>query len=255
MNKKAIFIIITLLFLIAGVIAGVFLLRTRVGRQSKAAPSTSLQAVKPSGTIAVGDEFEVFINIATGENYVAGVELLITYDSTLVSLEEILPSTFFASVDTVGPAINNNAGTVSFAILQPPGYEPVQGSGQLATLRFVAESAGTAKIGFDSSGTIAVATREDSKNVLVGATSTNITIKGDEDDNNGIGGGGNATATPTPTPTATPAPTNTPYPTGSATPSPTPITELPDTGLPWPTAIGLLAGIILLAAGSLVFVL
>jgi|GEM_PF-5784813 len=260
MKTKYVVALISILILVGGIVVGAVLIRSQVGKSGKAAPSTSLSITGPLQTIYQGQEFTSTIDITTGENYVAGTELLIRFDPSVLEVISITPSSFLVPADTVGPVIDNQAGTVYFVILLPPGADPKQGSGELASMKIKAKSPGTSQLSFDSGGTLAVALHEGGQNVIQNLSPTTITVASST-------GGGDATpspsptpeATDTPTPSATASPTSTPASSASASPSPTssptipPISEIPDTGVSLPTIVGFGVGLMLIVGSFALF--
>jgi len=266
-STKIILSIISLIIIVLGVVVGIFLVKRQQDTRSKAAPSTTLTMQASSPVVDLGENFTVNVNIATGENEVAGVELHLLYDVAKVDFVKAEKGSFLLMGDEVGPVADSSTGTLYYVIMLPPGKTPQQGSGVVATLTFKAKATGTAQFQFDSSKSLVVAIKEGGVNVLVNASSTSVNIE----DSGGIGGGDEPTSTPTQPPqeTVTPSPTATSSSGGTtqktATPTPTatsssgtgtmpPTTELPDTGLPLPTIIGVIAALALLSASALLII-
>jgi len=262
--KKFALTFLIILLLVAGIGAGVYLLRRQTVFREKAAPSSTLTLVPNKTTPSVDETFTVSANINTGSNQIVAVELHATFDETKVEAIGATNSTFFVSPKNIGPSIDNNNGTLTYTIYMDPGATPRQGEGTVADLTFKAKSAGNTTIALSSDTLVGAnsssGTEDLGANVLTGSTPAILTIQGSAQ----------ATATPTPTgaPTsgnATTTPTHTPTPTTSSagnvsaatnTPTrvaavPTTATELPDSGVSLPTVFGLGVGMLVIVGSVL----
>ncbi len=217
MNKRLIFSIIGILVLVGGLVTVIFLVSKQQLLKQKAAPATSLTLAPTTTTPAIGDSFDVGINIDTGANEVAGTELYISYDPTKLKANSVSLGTFFVSPQVIGPTINTTNGTIFYSIYLPPGVVPKSGTGNLAVVNFTSLANGAANLNF-TNDTIVVAVGEGGQNVLQNKNGATINI----------GAQAQASAVPSATPTVTASPVSTKSP--SPTPTGTPVTETSNVG-------------------------
>lgn len=272
--KKIALSLFVLLLLIAGIGAGVYLIRQNSNFREKAAPSSSLTLAPSKTDPAIDETFTVSANINTGTNQVYGAELHLSFDETKVEAVGSAISTFFTSPKSIGPSIDNNNGTMTYTVYLDPTSTPVQGQGTVAVFTFKAKSSGNTTISLTSESAV-TASGETGVNVLTGSTPAVLTIQG------------GTTSTPTPTvtggPTSTVTPTTRPTTTGTVTPTvtgsvtstvtpttgsgstststPTPTTiaaanpttqpPLPVSGVSVPTTIGIGLGVLVLISSIL----
>ncbi|MBI1863649.1 hypothetical protein HYS03_00320 [Candidatus Woesebacteria bacterium] len=221
MNKRLIFSIIGILILVGGLVTVIFLASKQQLFKQKAAPATSLTLAPTSTTPAIGDSFDVGINIDTGANQVAGTELYVSFDSSKLKANSVSLGTFFVSPQVIGPTINNTNGTVFYSIYLPPGVVPKSGTGNLAVVNFTALANGAVAVNF-TNDTIVVAVGEGGQNVLQNKNGATINV----------GEIAQASATPSATPegTVTPNATKSPSPTPTSTPTLAPANETSNLG-------------------------
>jgi hypothetical protein len=283
--KKTIFIVLTVLLMLGGIGAGVYLVQRNAEYRERAAPASTLTLSSSTLTPKVGQEIIVTSGIDTGNNQVIATETYITYDKNLLDLTRVELGSFFVNPEEIGPTIDNDNGIVSYTQYLLPGSSPQTGQGALALMYFTALAPGTTTISYNQESIVG-AVQEDGKNVLAGTTDVTLTIS---EENQQITpspteGAGQPTDTPTPTPTATPTGTDdggiggesdTPTPTPTATPTqtsdsgssatntptsssgssnanPTSTQELLDTGVSIPTLMGIGLGILVLIGSVLV---
>lgn len=278
MKKIALSILVSIL-LLAGIGAGVYLIRQNSNFKEKAAPASSLE-LSPSKTNPIVDEtFTVSANINTSSNQVYGAELHLSFDETKVEAQGAAISTFFTSPKSIGPSIDNNNGTLTYTVYLDPNSTPVQGQGTVAVFTFKAKSSGNTTISLTSE-TAVTASGETGVNVLTGTIPAVVTIQSIQATPTvtpTLTGGVTSTPTPTTrltttvtpsltglvTATVTPttatggiASTNTPTPTGFAsTSNPTSQPKLPDSGFALPTTLGLGIGILVLVSSLVIALL
>ena len=235
MNKKTIILIVLItIFLIAGIVGGLYLIKQRQNVREKAAPATTITFQPVVTEAEIGEIINLDILVNTGENSLAAVRLDINYDqgvlqATSLTFSSLLP-TILRPVNISQPGkITGSAGVATGTL--------ISGTGQkVASLSFKVSSAdplGTT-INFASNTIASSATLEDTnKNLIICNTQVKITI--------------NTPSEPTPMPTSAPtavpttsAPTAAPTtstPTAApttSTPTTAPITSTPTTA---PTAI------------------
>ena len=258
MSKKLIFGIVAVIVLIAGVVAGIFLIQRRQSVEKSADPATSLTLVTADLSPDVGDTIQINAEVATNENEVAIVQIDLTFDTDSLEFVSASPGTFFLKPQEIGPT--EGKGTVVYAVGVTPGSNPVQGTGIVATFSFKAVGSGITTIDYGPK-TSAGAINEDS-NVI--AFKTPLTLNINDPAGSSTGGllgspppspEATASATPSATPVGGTTPTSTPTttPVTSTTISATPQT-LPDTATITPTMVISGAGIaLLLLFGVLLF--
>ena len=277
--KKIIIIVLSVLILLGGVGAGVYLVQQQQEFREKAQPATTLSLVTNNPTPNVGDNFAVSISIDTGENQVVGTQFYISYDSSRVKVNEVSPGTFFTNPTIYQSTIDEQNGLITYILYLPLGSQAAQGQGTVAAIDFEALDAGSTTISFDSRTTVGAFQEE--TNVLVGTAPLTVNVLGTavptntqtpsptETESNQE----NITATQTPTPTTTTASgqggaaTNTPTLTPTKTPTPTSVggsdsqsstntpttsfsessgvDELPDSGIGGTTLILIVFGVLL----------
>jgi hypothetical protein len=284
MKSKTLLYAVLVIFLVAALGGGLWLLRQQQILRSNAAPASTLSLQPSNNTPQIDQTFTVNVDINTGTNTVIGTELHITFDKTKLEATAAAPGDFFVGPQEAQKNLDNDAGEVTYTLYLPTGSSPKTGSGTVAILTFKALAAGDADIAFKNPDTIIGGTGEGGQNVLVSATDSSVTVQS---------AGGNPTPTPTtdpggnPTPTPTTASSNTtatPTPTTAGTgsgntPTPTQVssggggsgngtgtgtgtgsggsngagttatgsgTQLPNTATPTQTALGILAGIFLI---------
>lgn len=227
MKKNIIIGSILLVLLVIGLGVGMFLVQQQQDLRKKAAPATTLSILPPTKTANVGDEVTLTVQMNTATNSVTGAELHITFDAQKLTLRDFTPLTDLLPVVFVSPQINNTAGTASMTVSAQPA-NPAQGTGGVATLKFLVKAPGQAAVGFDTQ-TLATGISEGT-NVLVSQNSATLTL---------LAAGGGTTPTPTQAAGASPTPTPTRSSSGIATPTPTstgsPIGGLSTTSTPIPT--------------------
>lgn len=230
--KKWIIPVITLIILVGGVAAGIFLVRQSTEFREKAAPATTLFFNSSSTNVEVGETFILSTITNSGENQIAGVQLAINYDSTILQVDSVTKGNFLGeSATTTEPIIlKGQQGLVDFSIFLPFSSTPVQGSGTAAIITFTAISEGTSTISFidevvyELGGQNRKAQTQaygiDEINVIASTTPITITVSSkqtqptttptttSEQEN-----GQELNYTPTPTSISTEIPTNTPSPT------------------------------------------
>jgi hypothetical protein len=195
--------------------------------------AADLRIVGPA-SVELGETFSTTVQVEAGSQSVSGAEVYIDYPSDRL---QVLGVSLDTSIMTtvIHPADTSVAGQIGFATGVLTGT-PGTGTFTLATVTFrpiVGAGAGSANIGFSTSGSRMTDLAYQTESVLRNAYGLTVQI-----------GGVTPTSTPTPTPTAeptatptptmVPSPTATPTPTGgpTATPTPTPTSGPTPTGGP-----------------------
>lgn len=164
------------------------------GAVVKVDPASS--AVTVGGTVVVNIRIENVTNMA-------GAEVHLTYDSSLLALQQIQAGGFPAP-DFVAQS-NASGGQIDYAIAQMPAqHQPVSGSGTLLQITFKGLAAGSALLHITS------AVLSDAAATLIPSTTQDGTV---------IVSSTSATTSPVPT---SPAPTSAPVPTSSPAATPIP---------------------------------
>ncbi len=211
MGKKKIVAIVVLFLILAGLGAGLYLMRQQQDLREKAAPATTISIKKPAKTILVGESFDVTVEVDTSTNVLSGTELEINFDKEKLTLASFSPSTLLP-VELAKAQINNTAGSATISLGAQPANPP-QGKGTIATLKFEAKAAGNAAITFGPN-TKAAGTSE-ATNVIIAKNPATITII--------AAGGGTTSPSPSASPallSSSPSPSASPVTGSSASPSP-----------------------------------
>lgn len=249
--KKWIIPIVTLVILVGGVAAGIFLVRQSTEFREKAAPATTLSFETADTTVNVGDSFVVMSTINSGENSVVIAQMAIDYDPAILQVDSVSKGNFFgASANETTPKILPGEKLIDYSVFLPLSSTPIQGTGTVAIISFKALTEGVTTLsyipqknytyqGSSYKAQTIVSSSDESVNLI--STTNPITIAV-------VGNQTAPTATPTGTQvqdTPTPSPTGTTIPTGTPTPTPTPTddsgiggTDLPtSTPTPTPTSV------------------
>jgi hypothetical protein len=193
MSRKTIIAIGVILILLAGLGVGVYLVLQQQNLQEKAAPATTVSITPSSKTISVGDTTDFTVQMNTQTNTVSSVDLEITFNPQVISIESVTPGSFLPVVLST-PRIDSTTGTIkgSFGV---NASAPQQGTGIVATIKVKAKATGTSALSFGS-GTRAAALSE-STDVISVKTPASVSVTA-------------ASTNATPAPTSTPLPTSTP---------------------------------------------
>ena len=272
-KKKVIFVVLTILLILGGLGAGVYLVQKSTEYREKAAPATTMALTTTTPNPQVGQNVLVNIDINTGVNQIGGVEMNINFDTNILEVQEVSIGDFFTNPGRVGPRFDNSLGTIYLVLYVPPNSILAQGQGTLASINFKTKDVGSATISIAPNTTVSAGESNEPytptqgpQNVLIGTTPLTLNVLAAESPTNtpsptanptqaaaspsptnGIGGLNDPTATPTRTPTATPTGL---VGSGNTTTTPTPTTEappMPDTGISAPVMFGLIGGGLLLA--------
>ena len=266
--KKKVLAIIILLFMLASIPVGVFLVKKRQEIQLRAAPATVLSLIPAAEDYDKDEIFIVDVLIETGANIIIGADIFLSFDPQILEAQSVSIGTFLPSAQEATSQINNNLGTILYGLFTST--ENAQtGTGTLAQVTFKGKALGTSAVAFSSQTSVAgindaEALSSDSPgSYLIAeaqATATPTTSPAEtptgsptgspteapaetptptlEEDGNGLGGGDDVpTSTPTPTPTTA----------AGATATPTVSEELPESGGLTPTFLLLIGGGVLLA--------
>ncbi len=247
--KKLALTFLVILLLMAGIGAGVYLVRQNQNFREKASPSSSLTLEPSTTSPSVDDTFTVSSNIQSGTNQIIAVEMHLTFDETKVEAQGATPGSFLPGAKTIGPSIDNNNGTLTYTVYLDPGSQPVQGQGTVAVFTFKSKASGNTTIAFSSDTVVGSddSTGDLGQNVLTGTNPAVLNIQ--DVQVTATPTSSTATGTPTPTTRASATPTTTPTPTTSSgtggtasTNTPTPTVTSSSTNTPSPTSSSSSAG-------------
>jgi len=97
---------------------------------------TNLTASSSKNEIAVGETFPITVSIDTGDNLVTIVQLALSYDPTLLTIESVSQGDFFVTPIEYAKKIDKELGEIQYAI---GSFEGKKGQGTLATIRVTAK--------------------------------------------------------------------------------------------------------------------
>jgi len=242
-KKNLVVVIISLVVLVIGLIAGLILIRSQQNVSEKASTSTGVAKVKISPetkTIKVGDSFNADIYFDTGGRSISAITILLTYtysgSEPPITTEELvkIDSNLVLDGNWNFPikSVATQNGTVQIKIggfnKSQSGYTS-SGEEPLASITFKGKSAGTITVSFDTSQS-KITNKDDGADVLLTPTVTGrYTVEG------------STTTTPTASSSASPSSTAT----MSATARPIPVT-----GIELPTALGIGLGTLLIVGSA-----
>lgn len=124
MSKKTLLLILLLLLAVGVLVLSV----SQTSLREKAAPTpvatptpvvrnfTTLVASPSAGLLTFGEEQSFTINIDTGANKVASVQLEMVFNPDFIRVVRIEPLSFFASPTVLLNEVDNKTGTISYAL-------------------------------------------------------------------------------------------------------------------------------------------
>lgn len=267
-KTKIIISILGFLVLIAGIAAGVYLVQKNQDIREKAAPATTLSLSPSTINKNPGQTINLTINANTNENKITGIDIEVSFDSSVIQLNQMSATSSISNLSTIikNGEINNTTGKARFAAFTVTKSQAISGNISLISLTGTIVNnaiSGNYPITFTENTTLAAA--DEGQNVLINKSSASVIVSS--------GGGGTqqptATATATSTAKATATATSTPIQSGSTsggtggsnvtvpTTTPTPIQsgpkqaavqtstpDLPVTGVSLPFMAGVSLGVI-----------
>lgn len=281
MNKKLIFSIAGIVILLIALGVGVFLVSRQQELREKAAPATTLSLNPGQKSVKTGETFILSVVVDTGQNSVTASELNIGFNPQIVEVQNVSAGTFLPVI--LLPATTDNVNGKTSLTLGSQPTEPKQGTGTLATITWIAKSAGNASIAFlpqtqvagvGETGNVLVSTNQSIVTIAQTAATTSPTASPTLAPTASPTVRPTTTASPTASPTsssssgssssgssgtsigagsatATPKATATAKATTTAKPTSTAATQLPQAGVSWPAVGAALGGTILLILGIL----
>lgn len=212
--------VIGIILLIIGVAAGIMLVKQRQLFQQKAAPATTISLLPATTNVAPGESFSIDLNIDTAANQFVGYEIYLSYDPSLISIDNVTAvENFFPSQTTdLDFATPGRISLVAFTT--PPSGSAVSKTGKIMTIEGTALAEGTATISYLPDTLIAGYGDDAGSNVISQSNPAQVIIEL-------VNPTETSTVTPTQTLTITPSPTVTQTqgnPTEPPTGTPTPTT-------------------------------
>jgi len=234
-NNKVFIALLSVFVLFVGLVAGTSLVKKIQEIREGAAPAPNVVISLETQTLAPGDTFSFTVRSDTGSYLVAGMDIYVTYDTTVFEVTSVVKGSGIPGFDEWRNEIDNTAGRISYtATAHDKATDSVQGSDieliQISGNVKPSAPEGAYIIGFDTGTLLADPNNNDIYATLVPGTinvSELITI---------------TVTPPTGTPTVSPGVTNTPTPTSTSAPTPTLVDSYPDTILridPEQTTVGL----------------
>ncbi len=286
-SPKTVLIIIGVLVLCAGLVAGLLLVQQNENIARRAAPATTMYVTPASQSKSAGSTFTYSVNIDTNANAVTGIDVRMNFNPAVLQITSLERGAGVTNLDqTIANTFDNTDGKIQFAIFTLNSSKAVTGS-NIEVLKVTGTvkagaAAGSYPVTFDAA--TAASASQEGQNVLTSKTQGTISVAAA-----GTGATPTPTASPTPTgtgtrtstptatptktPTATPTPTATATATSGATATPTPTATstqtasvnttptatptarpLPVTGTEWTTYLGIGFGILVIV-GSIVLAL
>lgn len=146
MSKRTLFLILLLLLAVGALVLSVnqTSLREKPTSTPVATPTpvvrnfTTLVASPSAGLMPIGEEQDITINIDTGANKVASVQLEMVFNQEFIRVVRIEPLSFFANPTVLLNEIDNKTGTISYALGTT---EVKSGRGDLAKITIVGKKA------------------------------------------------------------------------------------------------------------------
>lgn len=257
--KQKIIAIIILLFILASIPVGVFLVKKRQEIQLRAAPATVLSLIPAAEDYEKDEIFTVEVRIETEPNIIIGADLYLNFDPQILEVQSVSLGTFLPSAQEATNQVSNNLGTIIYGLFTSA-ENAQSGTGTLAQIAFKGKASGTSTVTFGSQTSVAGITDAEALSGTVSGSYLIVeaqptltpTLTPTPTPTGGVGEPEEPTETPTATPTTTDGtgggagPTETPTPTTATgttlTPTPTVSEKLPEAGIPTPTFLFLLGG-------------
>lgn len=181
-NLKIISSVLGVLVLLGGVGGGVYLVQRNQTLQEQAAPATNISITPSSVTKNPGDTVVFKIHVETGPNRIAVIDTDLHYNPAAIQIvsEEVDP--FAANLDQRNGTfdkIDNTTGVAQKSIYTTDTTKAITGSGDVlvVTAQIKADATpGSYTIDFGSR--TKAAANEETTNVIVGKSGTNITVAG-----------------------------------------------------------------------------
>jgi len=249
-STKIILAVVAVIVLVGGLALGIYLSSQEQDTRSDASPATTLVVSPSSQSKLPGQSVAFTVLMDTGPNQVTGVDLELTYDPTVLEIENVIKGSGISVFDQITKSSTDpDAGTISYSAFTASAASSVKGP-SLEALRVSARVLDTAEAGNYTLGfaaTTSVTGVNNGGNVLISNTPGSLAILAPANILGDPVSSGPPSATPSGTATATPS--------GTATASPTATPDtLIDAGVSLPTLLNVVMGIgVILGSLLLVF--
>lgn len=194
--------LVAVFLLVIGVVAGIALVQKPQEFREQAAPSTTLFVSPNTQSVPTGSDITVSVLMNTGSNQVAGMDIVLTYDPSILEVVSISKGQGVTAFDSViKNSIDNTAGKVSYSLFSVDKTKAVSGS-SISTLDVIAKVKDAAPVGnytIALANESSVAALNEGQNVVVSKVPATFTVTSAP-----------VTATITSTPTASATATNAP---------------------------------------------
>jgi hypothetical protein len=197
--------VVAIFLLLVGVVSGIVLVQQPQELRREAAAATSLSMSPVTQSKSAGDTVSYSVTMNTGENQIVGMDLLITYDPTVLTVTSISKGQAISAFDTIiRNTIDNTSGRLNYSLFTVDKTKSVSGS-NLTVLTFTGSVKGTAPAGTHTitlAPETSLAALTESQNVVANMTNATLVVTSEST---------GETNTPVPTsalPTATTAPSS-----------------------------------------------
>lgn len=192
MSKRTVILILVLLAVTAALLA--LALYSKPKSETTQAPGKPVDLPYAQTTLKLSDPLPgntgsstSDVMIDTGSNEVTAVQIELSFDPSQLTDVQVRPGTFFAEPTELIKKIDNENGTVSYALTGALGQKGTKGKGTVAIITFkeTGQTGDLAKINFESKSKVTA--METDQSVLKSATGItfNITSSADTQTNTG----------------------------------------------------------------------
>jgi hypothetical protein len=219
-KTKAILIVIGVLVLCGGLVAGLLLVQQNENIARRAAPATSMYMAPASQSKTPGSTFTYTVKIDTNANAVTGLDIRMSFNPAAIQITSLQLGAGATNLNqTIANTYDNATGKIQFAVFTLNSANALTGTGiEVLKINGTVKQgapAGNYTLSFDAA--TAASASQEGQNVLTGKTPGTLTVTT-----------GSGTVVPTATATATG--NRTPTPTGARTPTPTGVRTATPTG-------------------------
>jgi len=155
----------------------ILLLMTFVPNQKVMAAAETTLSFSPSATNkTVGDTFTVNVEIATGANSVQALDLVFTFNKSIVEVTGVATGGLSTNFNEITKTIDNVNGKVSYSIgAKPNTTDVIKGNGTIAVITMKALAAGTSTQAW-TDASIVIAALNETTSAYKSGTSGTITV-------------------------------------------------------------------------------
>lgn len=221
-KTKIILIVIGVLVLCGGLVAGLLLVQQNENIARRAAPATSMYMAPATQSKTPGSTFTYTVKIDTNANAVTGLDIRMSFNPAAMQITSLQLGTGATNLNqTIANTYDNATGKIQFAVFTLNSANALTGTGiEVLKINGTVKQgapAGNYTLSFDAA--TAASASQEGQNVLTGKTPATLTVTS-----------GSGTVAPTATATATAAGNRTPTPTGQRTATPTGVKTPTPTG-------------------------